>query len=88
MKKSAEIGDNSGEVNAGHLRAFVERVERVHADRDVLAGDLKDIYAELKGNGFDVAIVKKVVALRRKHPSKRAEEAELLDLYLQAIGTE
>jgi uncharacterized protein (UPF0335 family) len=74
------------EVESGQLRAFVERIERLEEDRRSVGDDIKEVYAEVKGNGFDVAILRKVVALRRKDRDKRIEEKTILDLYLTALG--
>jgi uncharacterized protein (UPF0335 family) len=79
-------GHNSGEVDGGHLRAFVERVERLHEEQKTISDDVRGIYAEAKGNGFDVKIIKKVIALRRMDRDKRIEEATILEIYLQAMG--
>lgn len=81
-----EPGHNSGEVNASHLRAFIERIEKVNEQRDALGDDLKDIYAEVKSAGFDRSVVKKVVAIRRMDQQKRMEQEEILDLYLTSLG--
>lgn len=56
----------SDEVNAGQLRAFVERIERLNEVKKALAEDIKEVYAEAKGNGFDVAILRKIVSLRAR----------------------
>lgn len=76
----------SSEVNAGHLRAFIERIERVDAEISELKADQKDIYAEAKGNGFDVKIMRRIVAIRKQDADKRREEEEILDLYMISLG--
>jgi uncharacterized protein (UPF0335 family) len=76
----------SEEVNAGHLRAFIERIERLEEEKKALADDIKDVYAEAKGNGFDVKIMRKVVSLRKQDRDKRVEEDEILGLYMAALG--
>lgn len=81
----SEIGHNS-EVNAGQLRALVERIETVEASIKELNDDKKEIYQEARGNGFDARIIKKVVALRRMDRDKRIEEQTILDLYCSALG--
>lgn len=88
-----EPGHNSGDVDNGavdgrHLKAFVERIERMEEEIKALNDDKRDIYAEAKATGFDVKILKKVVALRRLDRDKRREEEEILDLYLSALGME
>ncbi len=73
-------------IAAGHLRAFVERIERMEEEKKALADDIKDIYGEAKGNGFDTKILRKVIALRKQDRDKRHEEETILDLYLAALG--
>ncbi|WP_029060648.1 DUF2312 domain-containing protein [Labrenzia sp. DG1229] len=75
-----------GGVAADQLRAFIERVERLEEEKKVIADDIKDVYAEAKGNGYDVKILRKVVSLRKKQPHEREEEEAVLDLYLHALG--
>ena len=75
-----------GGVAADQLRAFVERIERLEEEKKVIADDIKDVYAEAKGNGYDVKILRKVVSLRKKQPHEREEEEAVLDLYLDALG--
>jgi uncharacterized protein (UPF0335 family) len=73
-------------ISGAHLRAFIERVERLEEEKKALGDDIKDVYAEAKGNGFDPRIMRKVVALRRIDADKRREQQEILDLYLGALG--
>jgi uncharacterized protein (UPF0335 family) len=68
------------------LKAFVERIERLEEEKASIAGDVKEVYAEAKAQGFDTKILRKVVALRKRDVSERREEEEILDLYLQALG--
>ena len=76
----------TGEVNAGHLRAFVERIERLEEEKKALSGDIKDVYGEAKANGFDVKIMRKIVSIRKQDRDSRIEEETILDLYLAALG--
>lgn len=75
-----------GGVAADQLRAFIERIERLEEEKKVIADDIKDVYGEAKGNGYDVKILRKVVSLRKKQPHEREEEETVLDLYLHALG--
>ncbi|WP_068417078.1 DUF2312 domain-containing protein [Labrenzia sp. OB1] len=77
---------NPGGVAADQLRAFIERIERLEEEKKVISDDIKDVYAEAKGNGFDVKILRTVVSLRRKQPHEREEEEAVLDLYMHALG--
>ena len=74
------------EVNAAHLRAFIERVERLEEEKRALADDIKDVFGEAKANGFDVKIMRKIVSIRKQDRDKRIEEETILDLYLAALG--
>jgi len=75
-----------GGVSGARLKAFIERVERLEEEKKSLAEDIKDVYGEAKATGFDVKIMRKIVSLRKSNLEKRREEAELLDLYMSAIG--
>ena len=77
---------DSAAVNASHLRAFIERIEKLEEEIRALNDDKKDIYSECKGTGYDAKIVKKIVGIRRMDRDKRREEEEILDLYLSALG--
>ena len=70
----------------GKLKSLIERIERLEEDKAAVASDLKEVYAEAKGDGFDVKIVRKVVRLRKQDTAKRQEEETLIELYIQAIG--
>ncbi|MDD7911858.1 MULTISPECIES: DUF2312 domain-containing protein [Pseudovibrio] len=77
---------DTGGVAADQLRAFIERVERLEEEKKVIADDIKDVYAEAKGNGFDVKVMRKIVSLRKRKPHEREEEEAIMDLYLHALG--
>lgn len=81
-----EIPDGAETVAAGQLRAFIERVERLHEEQAALADDVRDVYAEARGCGFDVKAIKALVRLRRKSEAERQEEEAILDLYMAALG--
>lgn len=82
----SDVGHNSGEVNSGHLRSFIERIERLSEEKQSIADDIKDVYLEAKGNGFDTKIMRKIISMRRVDADKRREEETILDLYLNALG--
>lgn len=73
-------------VAKDQLRAFVERIERLQEEKKTINDDIKDIFAEAKGNGFDTKILKRVIALRKKDDHERMEEEAVLDSYLVALG--
>jgi len=70
----------------GRLKSFIERIERLEEDKSVVSQDLKEVFLEAKGEGFDVKILRRVVRLRKQDKVKRQEEEALVDLYLSAIG--
>ncbi len=80
--------DTNSIVDGGHLLAFIERIEKLEEEKRAIADDIKDVYAEAKGTGFDPKIMRKIVSLRRQDKGKRQEEEEILGLYLSALGME
>lgn len=70
----------------GQLKSVVERIERLEEEKKTIAGDIKEVYAEAKANGFDTKILRKIVAARKKDPAEREEEQSLLDVYMAALG--
>ena len=83
-----EVVTGTDEVNSGHLKSFIERIERLTEEKQALMDDIKDVYGEAKCNGFDVKIMKTIVKLRKLDRDKRIEEETILDLYLSALGME
>ena len=79
-------GANYGGVAGDRLRSFIERIERLEEEKAALAGDIRDVYAEAKGEGFDAKVMRQVVRLRKMDSSDRQEQEALLDLYLHALG--
>ena len=75
-----------GGVGAKRLRAFVERIERLEEEKAALLADIREVYAEAKGDGYDVKTLRHVVRLRKLDSSDRLEQEELLDLYKRALG--
>jgi len=75
------LGDN---VKA-QLKALVERIEKLEEDKKAIGEDIREVYTEAKGNGYDIAALRSIVRLRRKTPEERAEEQAVLDVYLQAL---
>ena len=89
MADDASFDANADVLTAtaqGRLKSFVERLERLEEDKAAISGDLKEVYAEAKGEGFDTKILRKVLRLRKIDKVKREEEEALIDLYLSAIG--
>jgi len=78
--------DTLGATAQGKLKSLVERIERLEEDKAAVANDLKEVYAEAKGEGFDTKIIRKVIRLRKADAAKRQEEEALIELYVTAIG--
>jgi uncharacterized protein (UPF0335 family) len=76
-----------GGIAGDRLRSFVERIERIDEDLKAMNEDKKGIFAEAKGEGFDVKILKEIIRLRKEDQQERDEHETLLDLYLRAIET-
>jgi uncharacterized protein (UPF0335 family) len=79
------IGHNS-KVAKDHLRAFIERVERLEEEKKTIADDIKDVYAEAKSNGYDVKALRAVVRLRKQDADERKEHEAILETYMAALG--
>lgn len=73
-------------VTADQLRQFIERIERLEEEKQTIADDIKDVYAEAKATGYDAKIMKQVIRIRKQDKSEREEQEALLDLYLNALG--
>jgi uncharacterized protein (UPF0335 family) len=68
------------------LKAFIERVERLEEEKKALADDIRDVYAEAKGSGFDVKALRAIVRLRKQDPDERKEQETILETYMHALG--
>lgn len=94
--ESKGIGHNSGDTGARdvdgvagkRLISFIERIERLEEEKAGIAEDIKEVYAEAKGTGFEARIIRRVIAARKMDIEKRREEEQLLALYKAAIGME
>ena len=78
--------DGSGNIARDHLRAFIERIERLEEEKATLLEDIREVYAEAKGTGFDPKIMRQVVRIRKLEPDQRQEQEYVLDTYLSALG--
>jgi uncharacterized protein (UPF0335 family) len=83
---AADQGGNSATVAADQLRAILERIEKLEEEKAAIAGDIKEVYAEAKANGYDTVVLRAIVRLRRQDAAERAEREALQDLYLHALG--
>ena len=83
---SDDIIESTQTIAAGQLRAFIERIERLEEDKQAITDDIKEVYAEMKGMGFDVKAVRQIIRLRKKDQAERQEEEAILDMYKAALG--
>jgi len=70
----------------GRLRSIIERLERLDDDKQAVMVDMKEVFAEAKGEGYDVKVLRKVLRIRKQDKAKRQEEEAILDLYLSNLG--
>jgi uncharacterized protein (UPF0335 family) len=77
---------NTGGVAQDQLRSVVERIERLEEEKAAIANDIKEVYAEAKGNGFDTRTLRQVIRLRKQDKAERQEQEAILDLYMSALG--
>jgi len=82
----ASSPDSSYRVTADELRQFIERLERLDAEKKDIAEQQKEVMAEAKGRGYDTAIIRKVIALRKRDKDDIAEEEAVLEMYKEALG--
>lgn len=73
-------------MNNNQLQSIIYRIEKLEDDRSLLAADIKEIFTEAKSNGYDVKIIRKVLAIRKKDAAQRDEEQALIDTYMSALG--
>lgn len=88
MTNEPEItgGDNAQTVAAAELRQLIERVERLEEERQAIADDIREVFAESKGRGYDTKAMKAIIKLRKMDPNERQEAEALLSLYRDALG--
>lgn len=73
-------------LNNNQLKSIVERIERLEEEKKTIADDIKEVYAEANGNGYDTKVLRQVIRLRKIDIDERRENDAILDLYLQAVG--
>lgn len=86
MSNTEEETQDTGGVSGKRLKAFIERLERLEEEKAALGEDIKEVYAEAKGTGFDTKTIRKLIRLRKMDAEKRHEEDAILELYKSAIG--
>lgn len=86
----SEIGHNSGAmddpIQGDQLKSLVERIENLEEEKKTIADDIKEVYAEAKGNGYDTKVIRKIVARRKRDADEVKEEEAIFDLYLSSLG--
>ena len=80
----AQVGHNS--VPKDQLKSIIERIERLEEEKKATSDDIRDVYTEAKGNGYDVKALRTIVRMRKQDPNERAEEETLLETYMHALG--
>ncbi|WP_340152028.1 DUF2312 domain-containing protein [uncultured Sneathiella sp.] len=73
-------------ISGDRLRSFVERIEKLESEKITLTEDIKEVFSEAKGTGFDVKIMREIIKLRKMDPNDAAEHAELINVYKRALG--
>ena len=88
MATAAAAKDDQSAIHFGkdQLKAFIERVERLEEEKKTIADDIRDVYAEAKGSGFDVKALRTIVRLRKQDIEERKEEEAILETYMHALG--
>ena len=81
-----DITETSQTVAAGQLRALIERIERLEEEKKTIADDIKEVFAEAKGTGFDTKAMRSIIRLRKKDQAERQEEEAIIELYMAALG--
>jgi len=84
---SDDISDDRAQAIAvGQLRAFIERIERLEEEKSTISEDIKEVFAELKGSGFDTKAVRAIIRARKKEAHERQEEEAMIQFYMDALG--
>lgn len=84
--KEAADRVSSARFAKDQLKAIIERIERLEEEKKTISDDIRDVYAEAKGNGFDVKALRTIVKMRKQDPNERAEAETILETYMQALG--
>ena len=86
MNQHVKVEDTTASVAAEELKAFIERVETLEEEKAAVAEQIKEVFAEMKGRGFDTKAIRTIVRMRKKDHAERQEEEAILELYMQALG--
>jgi uncharacterized protein (UPF0335 family) len=88
MATSAAVQEDTATTSFAkdQLKSIIERIERLEEEKKAISDDIRDVYAESKGNGFDVKALRAIVRMRKQDPNERQEEETILETYMQALG--
>ncbi|MDO8981498.1 MAG: DUF2312 domain-containing protein [Afipia sp.] len=78
--------DTAHSFAKGQLKAIIERIERLEEEKKTISDDIKDVYGEAKGNGFDVKVLRTIIRMRKQDADERQEQETILETYMQALG--
>jgi len=73
-------------IASEQIRSFLERIERLEIEKKIIADDIKEVYSEAKSSGYDAAVLRKIVSIRKLDANERMEQEAIMDLYLSALG--
>lgn len=84
----SDIGHNSGATKFAkdQLKSIIERIERLEEEKKAISDDIRDVYAESKGNGYDVKALRTIIRMRKQDANERAEQETILEIYMHALG--
>ena len=85
-KKEKKVADAADPQTALQMKTYIERIEKLTAEKDDIASDIKDVFTEVKSYGLDAPTIRKIIAIRKKDREKAQLEQSLLDLYLSTLG--
>lgn len=85
-REEATASPVKGSVAAAELKQFVERLERLEEEKKAISDDIKDVFAELKGRGYEPKAVRQILRIRKQDQSERQEQEAILEVYMQALG--
>jgi uncharacterized protein (UPF0335 family) len=81
-----DINEDAQAIAADQLKALIERIEKLEEEKRELSEDIKDVYGEAKGNGYDVKVLRKIISIRKLDKDERMEQDAIMELYLSALG--
>ncbi|EKS37043.1 MAG: hypothetical protein ACJAVZ_004540 [Afipia broomeae] len=86
MPAEKDNDDTAHSFAKGQLKAIIERIERLEEEKKTISDDIKDVYGEAKGNGFDVKALRTIIRMRKQDADERQEQETILETYMQALG--